>query len=823
MSRRRRPTLTLLTDNLVGSYQVQILRAIDRASASRNANLITLVGRSLQSPELGERTQTKLYDLVRPTNTDGLIIVSSCIGNYCGPDKLLEYCQQCAPIPICSIGLQLAGIPSLVVGNRSGVRALVEHLIEAHLAERIAFVAGPEASAESRERHNGYLDALAAHGIARDDRLLVRGEFSVPTGMLATRSLLRRGVEFDAIVAANDYMALAAREVLKEERVRVPEDVIIVGFDDAPFSRFALPSLTTVRQPIRRLGEAAVGTLLAAISGEQVAPLVEFEADIVLRESCGCGLSPRPRLENMPPSVCTADSHNAVDARLAQLLEEVRATVGIPADISGGWAQRLVLALRAELAGEPQRFGQAFAALLDATQANPDFADETVKVLGVLSGEIYRTHPSNSEAPIVERIWHDAQQALRNAATNSEGRTQLELHVVMDVVRTRFESIATSLSRPSLRKAVEAALPDVGIHSAFLGLSEGRPNQLRPFVVAAREGNEHISLRPLLAQRLVPDGFFPEDRHSHIVLPLSFGDAWYGLCVLAYTANERVFGMIRDQISSALKSSALRRASRDEVARREAIEQEQLRQESKIAARIQTEILPRTPKLAGLTIAAHMIPATQVGGDYYDVIPCGDGGWIGIGDVTGHGLVAGLIMLMIQGMVGALVRRNQDAQPAELLSTLNAALYENIRDRLQRNDYATLTLLRYYRDGRIRFAGAHEEIIVYRRTSGRCEILETPGVWTGVVPDITAMSVTSDAQLHDGDLVVLFTDGVVEAMNESKQLFGLERLQKMVELHGCSPVDQIEAAIVDAVQRWQSEQTDDITLLVARYKRPVVA
>ena len=101
-----------------------------------------------------------------------------------------------------------------------------------------------------------------------------------------------------------------------------------------------------------------------------------------------------------------------------------------------------------------------------------------------------------------------------------------------------------------------------------------------------------------------------------------------------------------------------------------------------IAARIQTSILPRDVNVAGLEIAAAMHAATEVGGDYYDVVPVDDGCWLGIGDVAGHGLGTGLVMLMMQSGIGALARKMPDASPRDLLLALNTMLVENVRVRL---------------------------------------------------------------------------------------------------------------------------------------------
>src|SRR4029078_13210337 len=114
--------------------------------------------------------------------------------------------------------------------------------------------------------------------------------------------------------------------------------------------------------------------------------------------------------------------------------------------------------------------------------------------------------------------------------------------------------------------------------------------------------------------------------------------------------------------------------SRDERAQKERLEGE-----LEIARRLQTSILPRTLEAPGLRLAATMIPASEVGGDYYDLLPLPGGCWIGVGDVAGHGLSAGMVMLMVQCIVAALVRERPDARPSELVMRLNDVLYENVR------------------------------------------------------------------------------------------------------------------------------------------------
>jgi sigma-B regulation protein RsbU (phosphoserine phosphatase) len=268
--------------------------------------------------------------------------------------------------------------------------------------------------------------------------------------------------------------------------------------------------------------------------------------------------------------------------------------------------------------------------------------------------------------------------------------------------------------------------------------------------------------------------------------------------------NARLYAGLQEKISEL------------ETAQREVADKERLKQELEIASRIQTGILPRTLAVRGLEIAATMRPATEVGGDYYDVVPTTDGCWIGIGDVAGHGLPSGLVMVMIQSGVAALARQEPDAPPGRLLCVLNELLFENIRGRLRQDEHATLVLIRYRADGRLTFAGAHEQIIVCR-TDGRCELVDTPGAWVGGMPELPPPP-EGAATLRPGDVMLLYTDGVVEARNTQRESFGLERLCAELSRVREQSVEGIRDHLLEKVMRWVEVQDDDVTLLVARYR-----
>jgi sigma-B regulation protein RsbU (phosphoserine phosphatase) len=234
-----------------------------------------------------------------------------------------------------------------------------------------------------------------------------------------------------------------------------------------------------------------------------------------------------------------------------------------------------------------------------------------------------------------------------------------------------------------------------------------------------------------------------------------------------------------------------------------------------IARQIQTSILPRGVDVEGIEISAGMVPADEVGGDYFDLLPVAGGCWIGIGDVAGHGLGAGLIMVMIQSMVMTLVRANERARPRDIVTALNRLLYDNIRGRLNQDDHVTFCLLRYGSDGQVVFAGAHEEILVWR-TTGVCERIATRGTWLGAVRDIDKVTEDQTLQLHPGDLMILYTDGLIESRSAAGTQFGFERLAALVERHRSESADAIRRKIVARLGRWTARQDDDVSIIVVR-------
>lgn len=260
-----------------------------------------------------------------------------------------------------------------------------------------------------------------------------------------------------------------------------------------------------------------------------------------------------------------------------------------------------------------------------------------------------------------------------------------------------------------------------------------------------------------------------------------------------------------------------------EASQERLVEHGRLRKELEIASSIQAALLPDPEAMRSphYEVFAYMKPAEGVGGDYYDAITTDDDRlWLGIGDVSGHGLTSGLYMMMAQSAVASFLRACPDAGPKELVASLNATLHENMRRRFKADDFFTACVLALEPDGRVLHCGRHLPLLVYRQQARACEPIETQGVWLGIVPDIAPMLTEDRFRLAPGDLLFLYTDGLIEARNASSEQFDLPALVQSIERHagrGLAP-DAIGREILTDLGRFMGDRPadDDISLLVVK-------
>ncbi|MEH2324658.1 MAG: PP2C family protein-serine/threonine phosphatase [Nostoc sp.] len=326
---------------------------------------------------------------------------------------------------------------------------------------------------------------------------------------------------------------------------------------------------------------------------------------------------------------------------------------------------------------------------------------------------------------------------------------------------------------------------------------------------------------------LLFSGFIVACGTTHImeIWTLWFPTYWVSGLIKALTAIISVFTAVQliplvPQALALPSPAELERANQEIKLLNEKLTAENLRMgaELEVTKRLQQMILPKPEELEieGLDISGYMEPADEVGGDYYDVLHTDGITTLGIGDVTGHGLESGILMVMTQTAVRTL-KEVREYDPVKFLDALNRTIYKNVQ-RMNSEKNLTLAVLNYS-EGNLSISGQHEETLIVRN-DGKIERIDTMdlGFPIGLDDDIASLISHATVKLQPGEGVVLYTDGIPEAYDIHKKQYGVEQLCEVISHNWHNSAEVIKDAVITDVRRHIGKQKvfDDITLLVLK-------
>ena len=546
-------------------------------------------------------------------------------------------CARLQPLPMASLSLGPPNVPCLTLDEEPGMRQALEHLLLRHGCRQIAFIRGPALNAEAERRYAIYRAVLTERGLPIDPAVICEGTFEKSAGEAAVELLVdERKVPFDALVACNDYMALAAMGALQERGLQVPSDVAVIGFDDIEDARFSTPPLTTVRQPLYQQGEAALDLVLAQLEGKKVELRTSAPTELVVRQSCGCfsGLARPGRAGPVTMTETPVDSLLAEHG--ADLQREIaRAVHGSDTALPSGWDRQLLDAFEAELRGAGAGlFTSTLDRLLASVVASGDDVAAWQRMISALRKLLLPALPSEPLRWVqAEDLWHEARILIADLAERAQAQHRLHTERLAHALTVSGAALLATQQVTALTGAFGKQLPKLGIPGAWMTLTD-RASESAPAVGEVEVVLAHDVERapggaePAPGTRLHPAALLPAvieplaRRTSLIIEPLFFHDRTLGCLLLEMGPREGiVYESLAEQVSSALEGARLVARLVEEATRRQMAERERLEKEMEIATRIQTSILPREVTVPGLEIAATMRTATEVGGDYYDVIP----------------------------------------------------------------------------------------------------------------------------------------------------------------------------------------------------------
>jgi LacI family transcriptional regulator len=264
-------------------YVDQVIRGAERAATTAGDAVLIAATHTASGRDLA---------FVVAGKVDGLVIMARCLS-----EQDIAVLSRSLPVVVLANRHGDGGTDFVGTDNRGGSRAMTTHLIRVHAHTDLAFLAGPADSPDSGERFTGFCEALREADLPVPDSPTGSGGFTEAGGGAAVAALIAEGLRPQAIVCGNDEMAVGALSALRASGLRVPADIAVTGFDDIGVAHHVRPALTTVRQPMRALGETAVRTLLDRVH-DRSAPRksVVLPTEVVIRRSCGC----RHAKENQP-------------------------------------------------------------------------------------------------------------------------------------------------------------------------------------------------------------------------------------------------------------------------------------------------------------------------------------------------------------------------------------------------------------------------------------------------------------------------------------------------------------------------------------------
>lgn len=268
---KRTYTIGVIAEEIGDSYGSAIISGIEQHLRKSGYFFLTVAHRH------DEELLDRYSQILSERGVEGIITVDTTV-------------REAPMLPTVAVAghKHLKGVTNIVLDHHQAAVLALNHLKDLR-HERIAFMRGNPVSSDSKARWEGICHVAAQLGIKIDPELTVELNMDDPTPMLGypfAKELLTRRKPFTALFAYNDISAMGAIRALHEQGLRVPQDVSVMGFDDIPGAAFHTPSLTTVRQPLGRMGEVAAQSLLERIEGQKEYPAeIAIKAELVVRES----------------------------------------------------------------------------------------------------------------------------------------------------------------------------------------------------------------------------------------------------------------------------------------------------------------------------------------------------------------------------------------------------------------------------------------------------------------------------------------------------------------------------------------------------------
>lgn len=268
----RASTIGVIVPDLSNEFFASVVEGVQSLAAQMNV-LVTLM-----LPAASGQSEDRQIRLLRNRRLDGYIFLT---GSGQAPPAILN-ASKYGPVVLVDEQIVGSGLPAIVASVRDGAFSVAEYVLTMGHT-RLAVISGPQSLWTAEQRLRGYLDAAKAFGLHESDVTVFYGDYKIPSGeSLAARALSLKPTP-TALICANDLMAIGAMKYCTDHDIDVPRDVSVTGFDDISLASLVTPRLTTVCQPGREMGSAAMRQLMAVIEGDGQIPQTPMETVLRIR------------------------------------------------------------------------------------------------------------------------------------------------------------------------------------------------------------------------------------------------------------------------------------------------------------------------------------------------------------------------------------------------------------------------------------------------------------------------------------------------------------------------------------------------------------
>lgn len=558
----KRPLIGLLTNDLVGAYQYSFWSGMNAAARAENCDLVSFNGGELGAPVANKAMRRSVFELVHMVKPDALVVMSPVFANFNDQSEIDAFLESMAPIPVVTVAIARPGHPAVLVDSARGIDRLVDHLAGDHGRSRFAYVGGPVLNPEARERKEAFLKGLKRYGLEFNQRLDLVGDFDFGLARDSVARVLEAGIPFDALVAANDNMALGAMEALKFRGRKIPDDVIVAGFDDVEDGLYSNPALTTVRQPVFEQGEMSLRLALDLIDGIQVPAVSLQSASLICRGSCGCRSASlnaaRDGLLVSKPAGGTAKSMGSPAHREA--VREACDPHNDGARLSDALEEMLAAMCRDASQGGVDSSLGAFIVLMETASRQDDDLDRWQVFLSKFRAASLPYLPAElAVVAAFDGLLHQMRVVVHERTAQSSAYKSLEMQRWSRKLNELGCRLIDSFDMSRLVASIAQGLKELQISSFHLMLREAslEPGEMRQYLSV--DNGVRMDLPETGAVTTIEDLFRRIVRKSPVrrallIEPLFFGQTQLGYVMLELSVRR---GMLLDSLSGQISASIM--------------------------------------------------------------------------------------------------------------------------------------------------------------------------------------------------------------------------------------------------------------------------